>query len=105
MSRSAQNGGIFEIGKISSVQLKSQNTTLANRENRKCLGPSSLVRCNCSFRKDVIYLLYPSTIQDIPYHIFVRVVFIYYFLLTISSAYHRDTRDNIGYGRAVYPKQ
>ncbi len=30
-----------------------------------------------------------------------RAVLIHYFLLAISSAYHRDTRDNISYCRPV----
>ncbi len=36
----------------------------------------------------------------IPTHV-IRAVLIHYFLLAISSAYHRDTRDNIGYYRPV----
>ncbi len=32
----------------------------------------------------------------------IRVVLIHYFLLAISSAYHRDTRDNIGSCRPVW---
>ncbi len=34
-----------------------------------------------------------------------RAVLIHYFLLMISSAYHRDTRDNIGKSRAVRDRQ
>ncbi len=54
------------------------------------------IHCDVTMSNDVAMCTYHG--------ITIRDVLIHYFLLTILSAYHRDTHDNIGYCRPVRQK-